>query len=67
MISVALLLFPGLGLALLGCKTVAELTLLQTSAIILWLRRLLLMRGPQLESTGYRTLGTMKVTFLTYI
>jgi len=24
MISVALLLFPGLGLALLGCKTVAE-------------------------------------------
>src|SRR6218665_1524390 len=25
MISVALLLFPGLGLALLGCKTVAEL------------------------------------------
>src|SRR6218665_3897425 len=26
MISVALLLFPGLGLALLGCKTVAELS-----------------------------------------
>src|SRR6218665_860018 len=26
MISVALLLFPGLGLALLGCKTVAEFT-----------------------------------------
>jgi len=25
MLSVALLLFPGLGLALLGCKTVAEL------------------------------------------
>jgi len=25
MISIALLIFPGLGLALLGCKTVAEL------------------------------------------
>jgi len=24
MISIALLIFPGLGLALLGCKTVAE-------------------------------------------
>ena len=35
MISVTLLLFPGLGLALLGCKTVAELRLQDCTPFIM--------------------------------
>src|SRR6218665_3045926 len=38
MISVALLLFPGLGLALLGCKIVAELNSSRPRALIIMSR-----------------------------
>src|SRR6218665_141447 len=46
MISVALLLFPGLGLALLGCKTVAELRgMVFYSSIYIALQQLRAKRG----------------------